>query len=312
MKNYNSVTEKIKGPLIPIMPAFDSDGALDLESTCKWVNWLIERGIRLLWTTYGTSHYICLTDAEVMELTEAVAQVTKGRAIFIASSAYHWSTLKCISFVEFAAGCGVDIVKLQIDWSWRPTEDMVFEHYRKIAESSALPLFAYTNIVPAVTGGMTNSLLKRILDLPQFVGMKNDSGDFYEHSDYLRTIRQHGGEFTPVTGGSMRSFLYGYNFGARAFASGLGMIAPHLPISFAAYLNEGKQDMAVKIIREYEEPIQSAFAAIGAYHACCHAVLMLNGLFRSHCIRFPWPTLNKNEVESVKKCLAVIDISKVV
>jgi dihydrodipicolinate synthase/N-acetylneuraminate lyase len=77
-------------------------------------------------------------------------------------------------------------------------EDVCFSFYRAVAEDSPLPLFAYS-LMPM----MTPALLRRILDLPQYVGMKNDSGDFYEHRDYLWTIAQQRAKFTAMTGGSL-------------------------------------------------------------------------------------------------------------
>jgi dihydrodipicolinate synthase/N-acetylneuraminate lyase len=138
LTDYRPILERIKGPLVPSMPAFTADDDLDIESTCRWVDWLIECGVKLLWTTQGSSHYVWLSDVEVRELTRAVGQVTKSRAVFIASSAYHWSTRERIAFVEYAARCGADVVKLQIDWSRNPNEDVVFDHSRE--RGAFLPL----------------------------------------------------------------------------------------------------------------------------------------------------------------------------
>lgn len=68
MKINHKATGKIAGPLVPIMPAFGANEKLDLESTCKWVEWQIASGIRNFWTTYGTSHYMSLTDDEICAL----------------------------------------------------------------------------------------------------------------------------------------------------------------------------------------------------------------------------------------------------
>jgi 4-hydroxy-tetrahydrodipicolinate synthase len=306
MRDYRAIVDDIRGPLVPILPAFAEDDALDIDSTCNWVDWLIGEGIRLFWTTQGTTHFWCLTDAEVRDLTRALAQVTRGRAVLIASSRLNWSTRETIEFVHLAAEWGADIAKLQVDWSFNPKEDLVFEHYRAVAQASPIPLFAYTAAVPAVTGGMSTELLKRILDLPQFVGMKNDSGDFYEHASYLRAIREHGARFTPVTGGSMESFLHGHPFGARAFAVAVGIAAPQIPIAFHRRLEEGDQAGAVEIVRKHEQPIVAAFSSLGpALHLSCWRVAAwLKGRFASYRTRFPLRALTAEEVEWARRCLA--------
>ena len=90
-ERHPALLDSLHGPLVPVMPAFRDDGALDLDATTRWVDGLIEAGIRLFWTTYGTSHYLSMGDAEVEALTSAVAAVTRGRAIFIASTQFTWS-----------------------------------------------------------------------------------------------------------------------------------------------------------------------------------------------------------------------------
>ena len=305
MGDYRAITDDIRGPLVPILPAFAEDEGLDIDSTCNWVDWLIGEGIRLFWTTQGTTHFMCLADGEVRDLTRALAQVTRGRALLIASSRFNWSTRETIEFVHFAADCGADIVKLQVDWAFRPREDVVFEHYRAVAEASPIPLFAYTAAVPGVTGGMSTDLLKRILDLPQFVGMKNDSGDFYEHTSYLRAIREHGARFTPLTGGSMESFLHGHPFGARAFAVAVGIAAPQIPIAFYRRLQEGDYQAAAEMVRQHEQPVVSAFTSLGpALHlSCWRAAVWLKGRFASYRTRFPMRALTAEEVEWARRCL---------
>lgn len=303
MNDYRSVAARIKGPLVPIAPAFREGGTLDLESTCAWVDWLVNSGIKLFWTTYGTSHYKCLSDREIMDLTEAVAQVTRDRAIFIASTNYHWPASQCASFLEFASQCGVDIVKLQIGWRWDPPEDMVFEFYRGLADVSPLPLFAYTHVARS-SSGMSSALLARILHLPQFVGMKNDSGDFYEHCEYLRTIRLHAAQFVPMTGGSMMSFLHGRAFGAQAFATAVGMYAPEVPIAFMRCLDEGRPDEAVELIREREQPLlELESLPCNDHRAVYHTILMLCGHFRTNAMRFPTQTCDENAVHAVRSFL---------
>ncbi len=299
MQDHRAIVDRIRGPLVPLMPAFTDDEKLDLDSTSGLVDWLIEAGIPLFWTTYGTSHFMSLGDAEIMDLTRAIAGVTRGRALYIASTAWQWPVAQCREFIRRAADWGVDAVKLQVFWSFAPSDQAVFDYYQAIAADSPLPLFAYSLAVPGVTAGMTTDLLKRILgELPQFVGMKNDSGDFYEHHAYLQTIRAEGARFAALTGGSMMSFFYGYPFGAQAFACGVGMLAPQAPLDFYACLLQGRADRAAELIKRWEEPYSTVFPPLGHW-AAFHTALWLLGRFRSRCVRFPLRTLGQEAVAKV-------------
>jgi dihydrodipicolinate synthase/N-acetylneuraminate lyase len=292
-----SMFAKLVGPLVPILPAFDDRQRLDVASTCKWVDHLIAQGIKLFWTTHGTSHYMSLTDEEIVELNRAVAKTTRGRALFIASTAFNWPTERCVEFTRSAADWGVDAVKLQIDWKWwTPSDDLVIERYSRIADASPIPLLAYTWGTPAIKP----PLLRQILAIPKFIAMKNDTGDFYEQCDYLRVIREAGAadRFTSITGGTMASFLHAAQFGARTFATGTAVYAPEAAITFYDHVKGGHLIDAADQVKRYEEPVTVAFASMGHW-ACFHAALHLQGFFASPTMRFPMRTLKPEEQKQV-------------
>lgn len=307
MRQYRSIVKDIRGPLAPIMPAFHDDESLDIASTCRWVNWMIGKGIKLFWTTYGTTHYACLSDAEVMDLTKALGRTISGRGVFIASTALHWPAGQCRDFVQYAADYGASIVKVQINWFLAPDDNRVFEHYSRIAESSPLPLFAYSLAVPGISGGISSELLKRILTLPQFVGLKNDKDDFYGQADYLSVVRECSdtSEFAVVTGGSMSSYLFGYDFGQRAFGDVMAWFAPPISLAFSECMDQGKREEAVRIIKAWQEPTWEQWKrpAWGAHYNWARTALRLMGLFESNAARFPMRPLQGEDIESVRRFL---------
>ncbi len=169
--------------------------------------------------------------------------------------------------------------------------------HKAVAVDSPLPLFAYTLPVGA-TLGMSTELLERILDMLQYVGMKNDSGDFYEHRAYLATVKQHGARFTPMTGGSMMSFLWGYDFGAQAFCAAYGVMAPQVPIAFYKHLIEGRRDEALKIVTDHEEDLMVKWAGFGWFGL--RASLVFKGFHPSWHERYPQTSLTDEQAAKVK------------
>jgi 4-hydroxy-tetrahydrodipicolinate synthase len=301
--NLRQTAAKIKGPLVPVMPAFDDGERLDIESTCRWVNWLISSGITAFWTTYGTSHYMCLTDEEIYTLNQAVAGVTRGRAVFIASTNFTWPTSKCLDFIRAAHSWGADVVKLQVDWRWNPSQDAVFDFYQTIARDTVLPLFGYSLAAPPGKG-MSGQLLDRIMELPQFLGIKNDAGDYHEQCRYLRRVRNAGSSLDIVTGGTMASFLHSHQFGARAFATAVGMVFPKIPVAFYRALLNGQLAFCGRLVQKCEEPFTDLYEAVSVSHwACLHTMLMERGLFRSDRLRFPLGTCGPEDKKTVRRLL---------
>jgi 4-hydroxy-tetrahydrodipicolinate synthase len=294
LATFDETAARIRGPLIPVLAPFKDNEDLDIDACCTWVDWLIQRGMGVFWTTHGTTHFDCLTDREILDLTKALADTIQGRAVLIASSAYRWSTQECIRFVDQAAHQGVDVVKLQINWPWKPSQDQVLDHYRRIAATSPIPLFAYTLASPGGAPGIGPDLLERIIEIPQFIGLKNDTDDFYGEAEFLRIVRQTRGvdRFLPVTGGSMSSFLFGYQFGARAFGTVIGWFAPHVATEFHNELCAGNRERAVEIITQWQEPAWDQWKRVQTSTAWAwgHAVLTHMGFFTSRKMRFPLAT----------------------
>jgi dihydrodipicolinate synthase/N-acetylneuraminate lyase len=294
---YRAIVDRLIGPLVAVVPAFTSDQRLDIKSTCQWVQWITDAGVPMLWLTPGTTRYTSLTDQEILDLTRAVAGVTRGKALLIASTNHHWPVHFSRNYIQHCAEWGADIVKIVPHAGGVANEEMCFRFYRDVAEDSPLPLFAYT-AAPI----LTVSLLNRLLDLPQYVGMKNDTGDFYEHRDYLWTARQRGVKFAPMTGGSLMSFLWGYDFGARAFCSGLGIVAPQRAIEFHQSLVSANRERALKIVHEVEEPLLADLAPFGGWQSL-RAGLVHMGLFPSCQDRYPFRTLTSDEANRVQAIL---------
>ena len=298
MQDYRAIVDRIKGPLAPIFPAFGDDEQLDLDATCSWVDWVIDHGMPMLWLTPGTSRYFSMSDQEIFDFTKAVGQTVDGRCLFIAATNFHWPVHQVRQYIAHAADVGADIVKVTDTWFAGPSLERSIEFHKAVAADSPLPLFAYTLTMPGHTAGLTNELLEHILDMPQYVGMKNDSGDFYEHMAYLATIKKHGAAFEPLTGGSMMSFLWGYDFGAGAFCSAYGVFAPQVPIAFYKHLVEGRRAEARAIVKDHEEALMNDLSGIG--WAGLRAALVFMGFHKSWQERYPHATLTDEAAARVK------------
>jgi len=305
MNEYRAFARTIRGPLVPLLAAFDDKEELDIDSTCRWVDWLIANGLKLFWTTYGTTSFMAMTDREVMDLTEALAKVIAGRGTLIASVQRNWPTNECIRFVDFAARCGAHAVKLQLDWHFAPSDDQVMEHYRRVAKDSPLPLFAYT-LTPA---GISADLLRRIMDIPQFIGMKNDSDDFYGQERYLWTVRKHGDpeEFLVMTGGGLSSVALCYDLGVKAYGDTTPWFSPALSLRLYDGFEHGDRALVNRFLAEIESALffrhWPGISGGGGTWGWAHAVAYHMGLFASPQMRFPLITLTPEQVAQAKAFL---------
>ena len=129
-------------------------------------------------------------------------------------------------------------------------------------------------------------------------GIINTAPEKWEHMAYLATIKKHGAAFEPLTGGSMMSFLWGYDFGAGAFCSAYGVFAPQVPIAFYKHLVEGRRAEARAIVKDHEEALMNDLSGIG--WAGLRAALVFMGFHKSWQERYPHATLTDEAAARVK------------
>jgi dihydrodipicolinate synthase/N-acetylneuraminate lyase len=97
----------------------------------------------------------------------------------------------------------------------------------------------------------------------------------------------------------MESFLHGHQFGQRAYAVALAMLAPERGLAFDEAVNEGRDDAATAIVRDLEQPFTVAISPVGHW-AALHEALRLLGRFPSRQMRFPLRTLTGEEAAQVQ------------
>ena len=68
----------------------------------------------------------------------------------------------------------------------KPTQAELFDHFRRIAESTSLPVVLYNN--PATCGGLSiePDTVARLAEVPNIVGIKDSSGDLQNTIELIR------------------------------------------------------------------------------------------------------------------------------
>jgi 4-hydroxy-tetrahydrodipicolinate synthase len=80
---------------------------------------------------------------------------------------------------------GADAVLVVTPYYNKPTQDGLFEHYRAVAESTALPVIAYN--VPGRTGcNLSAATTLRLAGIPNLVAVKEASGNLVQIMTVLR------------------------------------------------------------------------------------------------------------------------------
>src|SRR5207248_383817 len=100
----------------------------------------------------------------------------------------------------------------------------IINHYRRIAESTALPVVLYNN--PATCGGVKIDVdsVAKLAELPNILAIKDSSGDLQNTLEYIRVVPE---RFSVMMGRD--TLIYSaLEMGAKGAVPATGNIAPAL------------------------------------------------------------------------------------
>jgi len=172
------------GSLVAIVTPMSDDGALDLDALRRLVDWHIAEGtdgICIVGTT-GESPTVSY-DEHCLLIRTTVEQVA-GRVPVIAGTGAN-STAEAIELTECAKAAGAQAGLSVVPYYNRPTQEGLYQHYKKIAESVDLPLILY-NVPGRTVADLSNDTTLRLADVPGIVGIKDATGSMERAADLLR------------------------------------------------------------------------------------------------------------------------------
>jgi 4-hydroxy-tetrahydrodipicolinate synthase len=127
-----------------ITPFTAGGSAVDVPALKRLVNWQIERGIHGLIPLGSTGEFLSLTPSERTEVIETVVREADGRVPVLIGTGAEW-TRDAVALAREAERLGASGVMVIPPYYSSPTEDELFEHYRRIGESISLPVMLYNN-----------------------------------------------------------------------------------------------------------------------------------------------------------------------
>jgi len=186
---------KARGSLVAIVTPMSDDGALDLDALRRLIDWHIAEGsdgIVVVGTT-GESPTVSY-DEHCLLIRTTVEQVA-GRVPVIAGTGAN-STAEAIELTECARAAGAQAGLSVVPYYNKPTQEGLYRHFRKIAETVDLPLILY-NVPGRTITDLSNDTALRLADVPGVAGIKDATGSLERATDLRRRAP---GDFVLYTG----------------------------------------------------------------------------------------------------------------
>jgi len=163
-----------EGAMVALVTPFQ-EGEIDEPALRKLVEFQIENRTDAIVPCGTTGESATLTYQEHEKVIEIVIDAVKRRVPVIAGTGSN-STQEAIELTEYAKKAGADGALLITPYYNRPTQEGLYQHFKKVAESVDIPIVLYN--VPSRTGvNMLPETVARLSEIENIVGLKDACGN---------------------------------------------------------------------------------------------------------------------------------------
>jgi len=222
-----------RGSLVAIVTPMSVDGALDLDALRRLVEWHIAEGTDGIVIVGTTGESPTVTFDEHCLLIRTTVEQAAGRVPVIAGTGAN-STTEAIELTACAKNAGAQAGLSVVPYYNKPTQEGLYQHYRKIAEAVDLPLILY-NVPGRTVADLSNDTTMRLAEVPGIVGIKDATGSMERAADLLRRAPKDFALYSGDDASAMPFML----LGGHGVISVTANVAPKLMHAMCAAAREG-------------------------------------------------------------------------
>ncbi len=165
----------IVGSIVAMVTPMQEDGSVDFDGLRQLINWHIAEGTDCIGVVGTTGESPTVSMEENCEVIRAAVQIAAGRVPVMAGTGAN-NTAEAIELTRFAKQVGADCHLSVVPYYNRPSQEGIYQHFRKIAESVDLPMVLY-NVPGRTVADMQPETTLRLAQLPGVIGIKEASGN---------------------------------------------------------------------------------------------------------------------------------------
>jgi 4-hydroxy-tetrahydrodipicolinate synthase len=285
----------IHGIIPPVATPMQANEDLDLPRLKWFLDRLIDAGVHGVFVLGTNSEFYALDEREKQEvIATAVAHVNKRVPVYAGTGAE--STREAVRLTKMAQREGADGVSVIAPYFISPNQQEIYDHYRRIAESTSLPVILYNN--PSTCGGLQIGVdtVARLAQVPNILAVKDSSGDLQNTMEYIRAVPE---RFSVMMGRDTLIFP-ALVMGARGAVPATGNIAPALLVEIYNAFRRGDVQ-ASKSAQMRLNPLRLALA-LGTAPGAVKAALTMLGVSLGPC-RAPVSGLGADKLPKMRAAL---------
>jgi len=192
----------LKGSIVALITPFDN-GRLSESDYVKLINYHLENGTNGVVPGGTTGESPTLSHNEHKKIIEIAVNECNGKIPVIAGTGSN-STDEAIELSKFAEKAGSDALLVVTPYYNKPTQEGLYQHYKKINDNVGIPIIIY-NIPSRSVIDMSVDTMSKLYELKNIVGVKDATGDINRVDQQLKSM---GKEFIQLTGNDDNSLEF--------------------------------------------------------------------------------------------------------
>ncbi len=161
--------------MVALVTPMQIDGSVDYQSLAKLVEFHIENNTSAIVSMGTTGESATLNMDEHCDVMARTVEMVNGRIPVIGGTGAN-STWEAIELTRCAQQGGADACLLVTPYYNKPTQEGLFLHHKKIAESVDIPQILY-NVPGRTACDMLPETVKRLSAVDNIIGLKDATGD---------------------------------------------------------------------------------------------------------------------------------------
>ena len=184
----------LKGSIVALITPFENN-SLNEDVYRKLIHYHLKNGTNGIVPGGTTGESPTLSHDEHRKIIDIAVKECEGKIPVIAGTGSN-STSEAIELSKYAEKAGSDALLVVTPYYNKPTQEGLYQHYKKINDNVGIPIVIY-NIPSRSVIDMTVETMSRLYELKNIIGVKDATGDLNRVDQQLKVM---GKEFIQLTG----------------------------------------------------------------------------------------------------------------
>ena len=239
----------LKGSIVALITPFKND-SLDEDTYRKLIDYHLKNGTNGVVPGGTTGESPTLSHSEHKKIIQIAVEECKGKIPIIAGTGSN-STDEAIDLSRYAEKAGSDALLVVTPYYNKPTQEGLYQHYKKINDNVGIPIIIY-NIPSRSVIDMSVETMSKLYELKNIVGVKDATGDLNRVDAQLKLM---GKEFIQLTGNDDNAL----EFNKRGGVGAIGVTANIAAKLSSDFQKACKNDMAEAVkLDKILQPLHSS------------------------------------------------------